>query len=63
MYAIRSYYVNFMQTYDYLKGIDKTRPVQFEQAHGGANTDIFCPMYATMERMEKYAKEDGSKLV
>jgi beta-galactosidase len=53
--------VNFSKTYDYLKGIDNTRPVQYEQAHGGANTDIFCPMYATMERMKKYAEEDGSK--
>ncbi|WP_163710773.1 glycoside hydrolase family 2 TIM barrel-domain containing protein [Mangrovibacterium lignilyticum] len=53
--------INFMQTYKYLKAIDSTRPVQYEQAHGGENTDIYCPMYATMERMEKYTKEDGSK--
>lgn len=52
---------NFMQTYKYLKQIDSSRPVQYEQAHGGENTDIYCPMYATMERMEKYAREDGSK--
>lgn len=53
--------VNFDATYDYLKSQDTTRPVQYEQAHGGRNTDIFCPMYAKIERMIKYAKEDGSK--
>ncbi len=53
--------INFYATYDYLKSVDSTRPVQYEQAHGGKNTDIMCPMYMRMDRMEKYAKEDGSK--
>ena len=53
--------VNFDATYDYLKAQDDTRPVQYEQAHGGRNTDIYCPMYARIEQMERYAKEDGSK--
>ncbi|WP_291862808.1 glycoside hydrolase family 2 TIM barrel-domain containing protein [Marinilabilia sp.] len=53
--------VNFDATYDYLKAQDTTRPVQYEQAHGGRNTDIFAPMYARIEHMERYAKEDGSK--
>ena len=53
--------VNFEATYKYLKETDGTRPVQFEQAHGGDNTDIFCPMYATIEQMEKYVKDDPQK--
>jgi beta-galactosidase len=53
--------INFEATYDYLKSVDQTRPVQYEQAHGGANTDIFCPMYARMDRMEKFAKEKADK--
>ncbi len=53
--------VNFMATYNYLKKIDGTRPVQYEQAHGGENTDIFCPMYAKIDRMEKFAKEKADK--
>ena len=53
--------VNFMATYNYLKEQDSTRPVQYEQAHGGDNTDINCPMYATIERMEKYAKSNPDK--
>lgn len=49
--------VNFEATYAYLKSVDTTRPVQYEQAHGGANTDIVCPMYARMKNMEDYAKK------
>ncbi len=48
--------VNFEATYKYLKEIDGSRPVQYEQAHGKNNTDIYCPMYAKIERMEKFAK-------
>ena len=40
----------------FLKEHDPTRPVQYEQAHLGDNTDIFCPMYMRMEQMEQYAK-------
>ena len=53
--------VNFMATYDYLKSVDSTRPVQYEQAHGGANTDINCPMYMRMDGMERFAKEKADK--
>ncbi|KOH43246.1 glycoside hydrolase family 2 TIM barrel-domain containing protein [Sunxiuqinia dokdonensis] len=53
--------VNFMATYNYLKEQDSTRPVQYEQAHGGENTDINCPMYARIEHMENYAKSNPSK--
>jgi len=53
--------VNFEATYAYLKSVDATRPVQYEQAHGGANTDIVCPMYARMKNMEDYAKGKPTK--
>ncbi len=53
--------VNFLATYNYLKEQDATRPVQYEQAHGGENTDINCPMYARIETMENYAKSNPSK--
>ncbi|MDB4584119.1 DUF4981 domain-containing protein [Draconibacterium sp.] len=49
--------INFQATYDYLKSVDNTRPVQYEQAHGKGNTDINCPMYMRIERMEQFAKE------
>ena len=53
--------VNFEATYAYLKSVDSTRPVQFEQAGNGANTDIMCPMYARMKNMEEYAKGKPTK--
>ena len=53
--------VNFESTYAYLKSVDSSRPVQYEQAHGGANTDIVCPMYALMKNMEDYAKGKPTK--
>ncbi len=53
--------VNFMATYEYLKSVDQTRPVQYEQAHGGENTDINCPMYMRIEDMEKFATEKADK--
>jgi len=53
--------VNFYATYDYLKSVDSTRPVQYEQAHGGQNTDIMCPMYMTIDHMEEYAKNNPVK--
>lgn len=53
--------VNFMADYKYLKQMDSTRPVQYEQAHGGENTDINCPMYATIDHMIDYAKSNPEK--
>lgn len=53
--------INFEATYQYLKSVDNSRPVQYEQAHGGANTDINCPMYAVIGEMEKYAKNKPVK--
>ena len=53
--------VNFEATYAYLKSVDQSRPVQYEQAHGGDNTDIMCPMYARIKNMEDYAKSNPSK--
>jgi beta-galactosidase len=36
---------NFEATYDWVKKRDPSRPVWYERAEQGANTDIFCPMY------------------
>ena len=48
---------NFYQTYLFIKGRDKSRPVQYEQARLEWNTDIFCPMYAKIPDIERYAKK------
>jgi beta-galactosidase len=53
--------VNFEATYDYLKSVDNSRPVQFEQAGNGRNTDIMCPMYASIQHIENYAKNNPAK--
>ena len=53
---------NFIQAYNWIKSQDKTRPVQYEQAHRGAGTDIFCPMYYPVAASEKYAKDPNSPM-
>lgn len=53
--------VNFHATYNYLKSVDQTRPVQYEGARLDTNTDIFCPMYARMGHMEQYAKSNPER--
>ncbi len=53
--------VNFSATYAYLKSVDQSRPVQYERAEGGPNTDIMCPMYAGIKWMEHYATHDPKK--
>ena len=52
---------NFTACYRWIKSFDPTRPVQFEQAAGGANTDIMCPMYWGYDQCEKYASGKPSK--
>ena len=49
--------VNFQAAYDWIKGFDRSRPVQYERAGLEENTDIFCPMYATIDRCTAYAAE------
>jgi beta-galactosidase len=53
--------VNFSATYAYLKSVDQSRPVQYERAEGGPNTDIMCPMYAGIKWMEHYTTHDPKK--
>jgi beta-galactosidase len=53
--------VNFEATYDYLKSVDQTRPVQYERAGHEYNTDIFCPMYARIRNMKEYVETNPTK--
>ncbi|WP_215224773.1 glycoside hydrolase family 2 TIM barrel-domain containing protein [Echinicola shivajiensis] len=46
--------INFQAAYDWLKANDN-RPVQFEQANLKRHTDVFAPMYISMELMKNYA--------
>ncbi len=47
---------NFEATYAWLKGRDKTRPVQYEQAAQRPHTDLVVPMYAFINRLIAYAE-------
>lgn len=55
------YGFNFEKCYDWIKSVDTTRPVQFEQAGQNGKTDIFCPMYYDYDRCEKYAQGDNPR--
>lgn len=54
---------NFETTYAWLKRADPSRPVQYEQAYEGrdTNSDIVCPMYALMREMQEYASKPQSR--
>lgn len=48
---------NFMATYQYLKSTDKSRPVAYEAASRTTYSDIFFPMYKSLNLMQEYVKE------
>ena len=51
---------NFEDAYDMVKGMDASRPVQYERAGHDGKTDIFCPMYFPYEASERYASNPAS---
>jgi beta-galactosidase len=51
----------FEACYKWIKNEDKSRPVQYEQAHGNDCTDIYCPMYLDYDRSEKFVTGNPSK--
>jgi beta-galactosidase len=52
---------NFYNTYRLAKKMDDTRPVQYERAGHEWNTDLYVPMYATPEAVERYARKKRYK--
>lgn len=52
---------NFYKTYDLIKSMDSSRPVQYERAQMEANTDIYCPMYLDFEMSEQYVRNNPSR--
>jgi len=53
--------INFTACYQWIKTRDLSRPVHYERAGLGPNTDIYCPMYASIQHIESYAKEKQDK--
>ena len=54
---------NFLANYKWTRQRDNSRPVQYERAEKNTNTterhtDIVCPMYARIEYLEAYAKDE-----
>ncbi len=53
--------VNFQATYNWIKNRDDSRPVQYERVGLDENTDIYCPMYASIKKMEEYANTEPTR--
>ncbi len=51
----------FQTTYNWLKEIDGSRPVQYEPAEKENYTDVFCPMYPPIEKLVNYAKTNPKR--
>ncbi|MFZ6013535.1 MAG: glycoside hydrolase family 2 TIM barrel-domain containing protein [Bacteroidota bacterium] len=51
----------FDSTYSWLHRHDGTRPVAYEPAKLLPYTDIYSPMYATIEKIEAYAKTNSTR--
>ncbi len=51
---------NFYQTYLWIKERDTSRPVQYERAVMEWNSDIFAPMYADPDEIERFATDPSS---
>jgi beta-galactosidase len=53
--------VNFDTCYNWIKWRDPSRPVQYERAELGRNTDIYCPMYPDVEYLAEYASKPQAR--
>ncbi|NOX45413.1 MAG: DUF4981 domain-containing protein [Chlorobi bacterium] len=49
--------INFAKGYKWIHQRDSSRPVHYERALLGPNTDIYCPMYPSIGYIERYGKE------
>ncbi|MGB9906225.1 MAG: glycoside hydrolase family 2 TIM barrel-domain containing protein [Candidatus Saccharicenans sp.] len=53
--------INFEECYRWIKQRDPSRPIHYERAQLEWNTDIYCPMYARIEHLEKYARTNPAR--
>lgn len=53
--------VNFDTCYNWIKQRDPSRPIHYERAELGRNTDIYCPMYPAVEYLSEYASKPQSR--
>ena len=52
---------NYAASYDAVKALDTSRPVQYEPAIWNGKTDVFCPMYFDYRDCERYASSNPEK--
>ncbi|HYW78684.1 MAG TPA: glycoside hydrolase family 2 TIM barrel-domain containing protein, partial [Thermoguttaceae bacterium] len=53
--------VNFTATSTWIRENDPTRPVHYERAGNGPNTDIICPMYPSPASVEAYGSRPQTR--
>ena len=53
--------LNFTEVYSRIKARDASRPIHYERAIMGENTDLFCPQYPGVNSLQKYAARIRSK--
>jgi len=51
----------FTEVYKAIKERDRSRPIHYERAIMGDNTDIFCPQYPGVRTLQKYASKKQAK--
>ena len=51
----------FTEVYSQIKQRDPSRPIHYERAIMGDNTDIYCPQYPGVKYLEKWASEKQTK--
>lgn len=54
---------NFTAAYEWVKKEDPSRPVHYERAINGPNTDIYAVMYSTYDQAEHYAKTGNKPMI
>ncbi len=54
--------INFERTYDWMKLVEKNRPIQYERAEQNYNTDIYCRMYRPVEELMAYVNQKEPKV-
>ena len=52
---------NFEAAYDWIKAYDPSRPVQYERAGLDGKTDIYCPMYMSVDAAARYLSSNPTK--
>ena len=46
---------NFTAAFDWIKSVDSSRPIHWERAIKGSNTELYCPMYLPQKACKEYA--------